>query len=145
MLTRFRGAVLGAFIGLAATGAALAAEDAIMIGEWRTEPAKSLVCGGEAGEILVNIATRANTFYLSGGQKGSPEYDAYWAALEKALKERHCFVTEKMRHLPDELVYAGPDGLDDSSGKRFKVLGTTIKQENNDYPAFTMTTLPVAR
>ncbi|MEX2615563.1 MAG: hypothetical protein WD767_05665 [Alphaproteobacteria bacterium] len=144
MLTTLRGLVLAAIIGFAATSAALAAEETITIGEWRTEPAKSLVCSGEAGNIIVDIATRANTFYLSGGQKGSPEYDAYWTALEKALQERHCFVTEKMRHLPDAIVYAGPKNLDDQ-GKRFKVLGTTIEHSENNYPAFTMTTLPVVR
>ncbi len=143
MRATFHGLVLCAFIGFAATGAVRAAEDGIVIGEWRTEAAKSLVCGGEAGNIIVDIATRANAFYLSGGEKGSPEYDAYWSALEKALKEHQCYVTEKMRHLPDEIVYAGPESLDES-GKRFKVLGTTIKQSENDYPAFTMTTLPVA-
>ena len=143
MHTMFRGLVMGALIGLGAAGATVAAEDSIVIGEWRTEPAKSLVCSGESGDIIVDIATRANTFYLSGGQKGSPEYEAYWSALEKALKERHCFVTEKMRHQPDKLIYAGPENLDEN-GKRFKVLGTTIEESENNYPAFTMTTLPVA-
>lgn len=142
MLTMFRRLVLGTFIAQMATGAALAAEDKITIGEWRTEPAKSLVCNGEAGEIIVDIATRANAFYLSGGRTGSPGYDAYHSALEKAWQERQCFVTEKMRHLPDAIIYAGPDNLEDQ-GKRFKVLGTTIEQSENRYPAFTMTTLPV--
>lgn len=136
------GVALSILFGVAATGAAHAQDDEIVIGEWRTEANKSLVCGGEEGNTLIGIAKRANTFYLSGGQSGSPEYEDYWSFLEKAMKERRCFVTENMRHLPDELVYAGPLELD-KSNKRFKVLGTTIEENGNQYPAFTMTTLTV--
>jgi hypothetical protein len=121
---------------------AVAGEDIVTIGEWRTESAKSLVCGGEEGKTIKTIATRANTFYLSGGKSGSAEYDAYWSYLEKAFKERRCFVTERMRHLPDEMIYAGPKSLE-AQGKRFKVIGTTIEEDGDRYPAFTMTTLKV--
>ncbi len=114
--------------------------DTVVIGEWRTEPGKSLVCGGEEGKTIIDIATSANTFYLSGGKKGSPEYEVYWSHLEKAFKERRCFVTKQMRHLPDEVVYSGPKSLE-AQGKRFKVIGTTIKEDDESYPAFTMTTL----
>ncbi len=120
--------------------AAAAADDhAIAIGKWRTEPGKSLVCGGEEGDTIIKIATRANAFYASGAKSGSPEYDAYWSGLEKAFKERRCFVTAKMRHMPDSIVYAGPAGLE-AQGKRFKVIGTTIEEDGESYPAFTMTT-----
>jgi len=125
------------------SGAARGA-DLIVIGEWRTEAKKSLVCGGEEGATLVDIAQRANAFYQSGGRSGSPEYDAYWSVLEKAMQERRCFVTEQMRHLPDEIVYEGPEELD-KLNKRFKVLGTTIEENGNKYPAFTMTTHAVRR
>jgi hypothetical protein len=142
MQAMFRGLALGALVGLTLAGAAWSAGDQIVIGEWRTEAKKSLVCGGEEGNTLVDIAKRANAFYLSGGQKGSPEYEAYWSFLEKAMKERRCFVTEQMKHLPDELVYAGPEELD-KTNNRFKVLGTTIDENGSKYPAFTMTTLSV--
>lgn len=118
---------------------ASAQDQMIAIGEWRTEAGKSLVCGGEEGETIVAIATRANTFYKSGAQQGSAEYDAYWSYLEKAFKERRCFVTTGMRHLPDSIVYAGPEDLE-TQGKRFKVIGTTIEEKGESYPAFTMTT-----
>ncbi len=49
-----------------------------------------------------------------------------------------------MRHLPDSLVYAGPETLE-AQGKRFKVVGTTIEEEGERYPAFTMTTLKVKK
>jgi hypothetical protein len=118
---------------------ALAEDQTIAIGEWRTEAGKSLVCGGEEADTIITIATRANTFYKSGGQQGSAEYDAYWSHLEKAFKERRCFVTTGMRHLPDSVVYAGPEDLE-TQGKRFKVIGTTIEEEGENFPAFTMTT-----
>lgn len=119
--------------------AAWAGDEAIAIGEWRTEAGKSLVCGGSEGSTIVTIATRANNFYKSGGQQGSAEYDAYWSYLETAFKERRCFVTTGMRHLPDSVVYAGPEDLE-TQGKRFKVIGTTIEEKGESYPAFTMTT-----
>ena len=127
---------------LAGVTVASAGDDRIAIGEWRTEPGKSLVCGGQEGDTIVDIATRANAFYSSGASSGSPEYEAYWSRLERAFQERRCFVTAGMRHLPDSLVYAGPESLE-TQGKRFKVIGTTIEQDGNRYPAFTMTTLPV--
>lgn len=129
---------------LAWTVTALAADDVVAIGQWRTEAGKSLVCGGTEGEALIDIATHANAFYESGAKPGSAEYDAYWSRLERALKERRCFVTAKMRHLPDSLVYAGPEKLE-AQGKRFKVVGTTIEEEGERYPAFTMTTLKVKK
>ncbi|NKB57672.1 MAG: hypothetical protein GKS00_15200 [Alphaproteobacteria bacterium] len=132
--------VLGILFGCIATAAA--SENQIALGEWRTESGKSLVCGGEEGETIVTIAKRANTFYVSGAKQGSAEYEAYWSSLEKALKERLCFITAKMRHIPDSVVYAGPEGLE-AQGKRFKVIGTTIEEEGERYPAFTMTTLKV--
>jgi hypothetical protein len=134
--------VFGAVICAAGTVAAFAGDDQIVIGQWRTEPKKSLVCGGEEGGTLVEIAKRANAFYLGGAKKGSPEYEKYWAALEKALKERRCFVAAQIHHLPDELVYEGPAELD-KVNKRFKVLGTTIEENGTKFPAFTMTTLSV--
>lgn len=118
---------------------ASAEDQTITIGEWRTEAGKSLVCGGEEGDTIITIATHANSFYKSGGQQGSAEYDAYWSHLEKAIKERRCFVTAGMRHLPDSIVYAGPVDLE-TQGKRFKVIGTTIEEKGESYPAFTMTT-----
>ncbi len=144
MLVTLRKIALTTLVVIAATGAARAADDIIQIGEWRTEPKKSLVCGGEEGQTLVDIATRANDFYKSGGHKDSPEYEAYWSLLEKAIKDRKCFVTEKMRHIPDEIVYVGPESLG-KSAKNFKVLGTTIDDSGNKYPGFTMTTLPVRK
>lgn len=123
---------------------AKAESDTMIIGEWRTENGKSLVCGGEEGNTIVAIATSANSFYLSGGKNGSPEYDAYWSKLEAAFKERRCFVTKQMRHLPDEVVYTGPKSLE-AQGKRFKVIGTTIKEEGETYPAFTMTTMKLVQ
>ncbi len=122
------------------TATAAASEDIVAIGEWRTESGKSLVCGGEEGETIKTIATRANKFYLSGGKSGNAEHEAYWSYLEKAFKERRCFVTERMKHLPDEIVYSGPESLE-ANGKRFKVIGTTIEKDGERYPAFTMTTL----
>lgn len=133
-------AAMALFLALA--GTASAGDATITIGEWRTEGGKSLVCGGEEGHTLVNIATRANEFYAGGAQRGSPEYETYWSTLEKAIHERRCFVTEKMRHMPDSLVYSGPETLE-AQGKRFKVIGTTIEQDGDTYPAFTMTTLEV--
>lgn len=140
---RFRTTAATAFaLLLLALGNPARADDLIVIGEWRTEGGKSIVCGGEEGHTLVRIATRANDFYAHGAQKDSPEYEAYWAALEKALQERRCFVTAKMHHMPDTIVYVGPEELE-PKGKRFKVIGTTIEQDGNKYPAFTMTTLKV--
>ena len=126
------------------TTTALGEEDIVAIGQWRTEPGKALVCGGTEGGALVDIAKHANAFYESGAKKGSAEYDAYWTRLERAFKERRCFVTEKMRHMPDSLVYAGPETLE-AQGKRFKVVGTTIEEDGERYPAFTMTTLKVKK
>jgi len=124
--------------------AAVAGEDVIEIGQWRTEAGKALVCGGEEADTIIDIATRANTFYASGAKSGSSEYDAYWSLLEKARNERRCFVTAKMRHLPDSIVYAGPESLEEQ-GKRFKVVGTTIEEDGERYPAFTMTTVRVKK
>jgi len=90
----------------------------------------------------VTIAKNANAFYLSGAKKGSPEFEAYWSFLEKNIKERRCFVTAKMRHLPDAIIYQGPETLE-QQGKRFKVIGTTIEEDSEKYPAFTMTTLRI--
>lgn len=123
---------------------ASAGDEAVAIGEWRTEAGKSLVCGGEEGDTIVAIATRANAFYKSGAQKGSAEYDAYWSHLEKAFKERRCFVTTGMRHIPDGIVYEGPEDLE-TQGKRFKVIGTTIEEEGERFPAFTMTTQKIRK
>ena len=122
--------------------ASLADNDAITIGEWRTEAGKALVCGGTEGDAIVDIATHANAFYESGAKSNSAEYEAYWSRLERAIKERRCFVAAKMRHLPDNLVYSGPKSLE-TQGKRFKVIGTTIEEDGERYPAFTMTTLKV--
>ena len=121
---------------------ALSGEDAITIGQWRTEPGKSLVCGGTEGKTIIDIATRANAFYASGSPTSSAEYNDYWSHLERAFEERRCFVTAKMRHMPDSLIYAGPEALE-PLGKRFKVLGTTIEEDGERYPAFTMTTFEV--
>ena len=136
--------IAAAFFALLVLGTVrpVRADDLIVIGEWRTESGKSLVCGGEEGHTLVTIATRANDFYEHGAKKDSPEYEAYWSALEKALQEGKCFVAAKMHHMPDTVVYTGPEDLE-PTGKRFKVIGTTIKEDGNDYPAFTMTTLKV--
>lgn len=134
-----------ALIVLAAAGSARAAGDgAIVIGQWRTETSQSLVCGGEEYNTILAIAKRANAFYLNGATPGSPEYEAYWSYLEKSFKERRCFVNENMRHLPDTLFHAGPESLE-ASNKRFKVLGTTIEQDGEQYPAFTLTTRKVRR
>ena len=131
---------LGVLFGSSLT--ASAGEALIALGEWRTEPGKSLVCGGKEGDTIITIAKRANTFYVSGAKQGSAEYEAYWSFLEKALQERRCFVTAKMRHIPDSVVYAGSESLE-AQGRRFKVIGTTIEEEGERYPAFTMTTLKV--
>ena len=102
------------------------------------------MCGGEEGGTIVDIATRANDFYKSGAKQGSPEYEAYWSRVEKAFKERRCFVTKGMRHIPDTVVYAGPASLE-AQGKRFKVIGTTIEEDGERYPAFTMTTSKIKK
>ncbi len=126
-----------------AAGSALAAEDdEIVLGQWRNETTKSLVCGGEEFDAIITIAKRANAFYLSGANQGGPEYEAYWSYLEKTFKERRCFVNKNMRHLPDTLVVAGPENLE-ASNKRFKVLGTTIDKDGDEFPAFTLTTRKV--
>ena len=122
----------------------MAGDDVIAIGQWRTEAGKALVCGGEEADTIIDIATRANTFYASGAKSGSAEHNAYWSLLEKAFKERRCFVTAKMRHMPDSVVYAGPENLE-AQGKRFKVVGTTIEEDGERYPAFTMTTMKVEK
>lgn len=134
----------GVLLGIAIfwQASATATDMAISIGEWRTEPGKSLVCGGQEGNTIVKIATNANAFYASGAKSGSPEYDAYWSGLEKAFQERRCFVTKNMRHMPDSVVNAGPESLE-AQGKRFKVIGTTIEEDGERYPAFTMTTLKI--
>jgi hypothetical protein len=129
---------------LACQSAAMAGEDAIAIGQWRTELGKALVCGGEEADTIIDIATNANAFYSSGANSGSPEYEAYFSLLEKARNERRCFVTAKMRHLPDSIVYPGPESLE-AQGKRFKVIGTTIEEDGERYPAFTMTTLGIKK
>ena len=98
---------------LACQSAAMAGEDAIAIGQWRTELGKALVCGGEEADTIIDIATSANAFYSSGANSGSPEYEAYFSLLEKARNERRCFVTAKMRHLPDSIVYSGPESLEE--------------------------------
>ncbi len=78
-------AVLALTVTAAFAGSARAAGDeAIVIGQWRTETTKSLVCGGEELNTIVAIAKRANAFYSSGAKQGSPEYEAYWSYLEKA-------------------------------------------------------------
>jgi hypothetical protein len=124
-------------------GAAQATEDgAIVLGKWRTETTKSLVCGGEEFDTIVTIAKRANAFYLSGAKPDSPEYDSYWSYLEKTFKERRCFVNENMRHMPDKVEFAGPESLE-ASNKRFKVLGTMIEEDGDQFPAFTLTTRKV--
>ena len=76
---------------------------------------------------------------LAGAKQGGPEFEAYWSYLEKARKERRCFVNQNMRHLPDALLRAGPESLE-ASNKRFKVLGTTIEEAGDRFPAFTLTT-----
>ncbi len=129
-------------LALCLTPVAAAVADEIGIGQWRTEPGKSLVCGGEEGHTIVTIAKRANAFYLSGAKKSGPEFEAYWSFLEKNIKERRCFATLKMRHLPDAVIYQGPVSLE-QQGKRFKVIGTTIEEDSEKYPAFTMTTLRI--
>jgi len=136
------GAVGVVLAGLFGVATAAGQEDAVVIGEWRTEMGKALVCGGIAGDLAIEIARSANAFYLAGGKPDSAEYAAYWSLLEKALKEQKCFVTQRMRHKPDSIPYAGPEDLE-ASGKRFKILGTTIESEGKTYPAFTMTTLKV--
>ena len=134
-----------ALCALIVAGAAQAAEaDEIVLGQWRTETTKSLVCGGEEFVAIITIAKRANAFYLSGAKQGGPEYEAYWSYLEKTFKERRCFVNRNMRHLPDTLVVAGPESLE-ASNKRFKVLGTTIEKDGDKFPAFTLTTRKVRR
>jgi hypothetical protein len=128
---------------VAGTGAAHPIDDdAVILGKWRTETTKSLVCGGEEFDAIIAIAKRANAFYLSGAKPDSPEYDSYWSYLEKTFKERRCFVNQNMRHMPDRLEFAGPESLE-ASNKRFKVLGTTIEEDGDQFPAFTLTTRKV--
>ena len=129
-----------ALCALVVAGAARAAGDNdIVIGQWRTEVTKSLVCGGAELKTIVAIAKRANAFYSSGAKQGGPEFEAYWSFLEKTFKQRRCFVNQNMRHQPYALIFAGPERLE-ASNKRFKVLGTTIEEAGEQYPAFTLTT-----
>jgi hypothetical protein len=117
----------------------------IILGEWRTEPGKSLVCGNSHEALIVKIARSANDFYVKGAKPKSPEYDVYWTTLQDALKGQLCFVTKAMTHQPHQVIYEGSESLT-ASGKRFKVISTSIKTteaEDSAFPGFTMTTLKV--
>jgi hypothetical protein len=123
-------------------GAASSADSSITLGGWRTEPGKSLVCGDAQENLIIKIASSANKFYANGAKSDSPEYEVYWSTLQSALKGQRCFVTDKMTHQPHLLVYDGPESLE-ASGKRFKVVSTSIKTSETVFPGYTMTTLAV--
>ena len=138
------GVVLLGLIGLfGLIGETVAADKtSITLGEWRTEPGKSLVCGDAQESLIVKIARSANDYYAKGAKADSPEYDAYWTTLQDALSGQRCFVTKNMSHQPHLLIYDGPEALE-ASGKRFKVISTSIKTGESEFPGFTMTTLMV--
>lgn len=135
-------AVVGVVL-LGWVGSAVAAGEAsITLGAWRTEPGKSLVCGDAQEFLIVKIARSANDYYARGAKADSPEYDAYWSTLQDALNGQRCFVTKNMTHQPHLLIYDGPESLE-ASGKRFKVVSTSIKTGESAFPGFTMTTLKI--
>ena len=134
--------LVSASLILLSSGGASSAESSITLGGWRTEPAKSLVCGDAQEQLIVKIADSANKFYAKGAKLGSPEYEVYWSTLQSALKGQRCFVTDKMTHQPHLLVYDGPESLE-ASGKRFKVVSTSVKTSEAIFPGYTMTTLVV--
>jgi hypothetical protein len=117
----------------------------IILGKWRTEPGKSLVCGNSHEVLIVKIARGANDFYIKGAKANSSEYDAYWTTLQDALSGKLCFVTTVMTHQPHQVIYEGSASLA-ASGKRFKVISTSIKTTkaaDSAFPGFTMTTLAI--
>ncbi|MBL4721187.1 MAG: hypothetical protein JKY20_08675 [Alphaproteobacteria bacterium] len=135
-------ALLGVGLFMLSGGTTALAGSTITLGEWRTEPGKSLVCGNAQEQLITKIADSANKFYAGGAKADSPEYEVYWSTLQSALKGERCFVTDKMTHQPFLLVYDGPESLA-ATGKRFKVISTSIKTAESAFPGFTMTTLVV--
>lgn len=124
---------------------AVADSTPIILGKWRTEPGKSLVCGNSHEVLIVNIAQGANDFYVKGAKANSLEYEAYWSTLQHALSVKLCFVTTNMTHQPHQVIYEGSESLT-ASGKRFKIISTSIKTTeaaDSAFPGFTMTTLAI--
>jgi hypothetical protein len=133
-------ALIGASLLLMSGSGASSADSLIILGEWRTEPGKSLVCGDAQEKLIAKIASSANKFYANGAKSDGPEYEVYWSTLQSALKGQRCFVTDKMTHQPHLVIYEGPESLE-ASGKRFKVVSTSVKTSETTFPGYTMTTL----